>query len=135
MIIGAVVGIAPSLASNRVEPCSAFHKVTRQDLGQLERYFKYFVIQQTREYTESSSYLYLTSLLAFQQASCRTPKRFLCALKAMGAEHLLKVPRSDSGEYVLVNVKQDGSKALDLRLVATDGSDVYVSESRLHEPT
>lgn len=53
----------------------------------------------------------------------------------MGAEHLLKVPRSDSDEYVLVNVKQDGSKALDLRLVATDGSDVYVSESRFHEPT
>lgn len=131
-MIGAVVGIAPSLASNRIEPCSAFHKVTRQDLGQLERYF---VIQQKREYTESSSYLYLASLLAFQQASCRTPKRFLCALKAMGAEHLLKVPRSDSDEYVLVNVKQDGSKALDLRLVATDGSDVYVSESRFHEPT
>jgi len=58
------------------------------------------------------------------------PKRFLCALKAMGAEHLLKVPRSDSDEYVLVNVKKDGLKALDLRLVATDGSDVYVSESK-----
>lgn len=53
----------------------------------------------------------------------------------MGAEHLLKVPRSDSNEYVLVNVKKDGSKALDLRLVATDGSDVYLSESRLYEST
>lgn len=51
----------------------------------------------------------------------------------MGAEHLLKVPRSDSDEYVLVNVKKDGSKTLDLKLVATDGSDVYVSERRFYD--
>ena len=49
----------------------------------------------------------------------------------MDTEHLLKIPQSESDEYVLVNVKRIGSRPLDLRLVATDGSDVYVSEGEL----
>ena len=48
----------------------------------------------------------------------------------MVAEHLLKIPLSKSDEHIVVNVKQNGSAPLDLRLVATDGSDVYVSEGK-----
>ena len=50
----------------------------------------------------------------------------------MDAEHLLHVPQSQSDEHVVVNVKRTGSAPLDLRLIATDGSEVYVSESELH---
>ncbi len=70
----------------------------------------------------------------FSNLAAKYSEIFLYAPEAMDAEHLLKVPRSDSDEYVLVNVKKNGSKALDLKLVATDGSDVYVSEGRLYEP-
>ena len=50
--------------------------------------------------------------------------------QAMDAEHLLKIPQGESDEHVVVNVKKNGPEPLDLRLVATDGSDVYVSKSR-----
>lgn len=50
----------------------------------------------------------------------------------MSIDHLLKVPRSESDEYVVVNVKSSGPDPLDLRLVATDGSDVFVAKGKLH---
>lgn len=46
----------------------------------------------------------------------------------MEAECILKVPQTEADEHVLVNVKKNGVHALDLRLVATDGSDIYISE-------
>ena len=57
-------------------------------------------------------------------------KKALVLKQVMDAEHLLKIPQSESDEHIVVNVKKNGPGPLDLRLVATDGSDVYVSKSR-----
>ena len=57
-------------------------------------------------------------------------RRTLVFKRAMDAEHLLKIPQSGSDEHIVVNVKKNGPEPLDLRLIATDGSDVYISKSR-----
>jgi len=121
-LIGAVVGIAPSFAPNHIEPHSA--SIRAKTSVSMESVWESRT--QYLPHTCVSLSFSLSSKLAAER-----PKRYLCAVRAMGAEHLLKVPRSDSDEYVLINVKKDGTKTLDLRLIATDGSDVYVSERRL----
>ena len=48
----------------------------------------------------------------------------------MASEYVLRIPRSDSaGEYVILNVNKNGSALLDLKLVATEGTNPYVAES------
>ena len=46
------------------------------------------------------------------------------------AEHILRIPRSDSeGDYVVLNVTSNGPSPLDLRLVATEGDAPYITTS------
>ena len=48
----------------------------------------------------------------------------------MTAEHVLKVPRSeDEGNSIILNVRSNGSKPLDLALLATDGDSAWASIS------
>ncbi|KAL8965786.1 MAG: hypothetical protein Q9197_006330 [Variospora fuerteventurae] len=45
----------------------------------------------------------------------------------MASEHVLRIPRTDSlGEYVLLNTSSCGSSPLDLKLLATEGTEPYV---------
>ncbi|KAL8988856.1 MAG: hypothetical protein Q9177_002133 [Variospora cf. flavescens] len=45
----------------------------------------------------------------------------------MASDHVLRIPRSDSpGEYVLLNTSSCGSSPLDLKLLATEGTEPYV---------
>lgn len=49
---------------------------------------------------------------------------------ADGQEHVLRFSRSDRvGEFVLVNASPNGSKPLDLKLLATEGENPYATES------
>ena len=51
---------------------------------------------------------------------------------AMVSKQVLRVPRSDSqGDYILLNVNQNGLNPLDLSLEATDGLSPYTSNSLL----
>ncbi|KAL9002347.1 MAG: hypothetical protein Q9188_004720 [Gyalolechia gomerana] len=45
----------------------------------------------------------------------------------MASEHVLRLPRTDSpGDYILLNTSSHGSNPLDLRLLATEGTEPYV---------
>ncbi|KAI4138673.1 MAG: hypothetical protein LQ341_004560 [Variospora aurantia] len=45
----------------------------------------------------------------------------------MASDHVLRIPRTDSpGEYVLLNTSSCGSSPLDLKLLATEGTEPYV---------
>ncbi|KAL8649307.1 MAG: hypothetical protein Q9210_004476 [Variospora velana] len=45
----------------------------------------------------------------------------------MASEHVLRIPRTDNpGEYVLLNTSSCGSSPLDLKLLATEGTEPYV---------
>ena len=49
----------------------------------------------------------------------------------MAAEHILKVPRGDTeGSFVIIKVNSNGSKPLDLALLATDGDCAWESSSK-----
>ncbi|KAL8791378.1 MAG: hypothetical protein Q9195_005916 [Heterodermia aff. obscurata] len=46
----------------------------------------------------------------------------------MANEHILKVPRSeDEGNFVMLNIKSNGNKPLDIALLATDGDSAWAS--------
>ena len=50
----------------------------------------------------------------------------------MANEHILKVPRSeDEGNYIMLNIKSNGNKPLDMALLATDGDTAWASNSEL----
>lgn len=49
----------------------------------------------------------------------------------MATEHILKIPRSeDEGNFVMLNIKSDGIKPLDIALLATDGDSAWASTSK-----
>lgn len=51
----------------------------------------------------------------------------------MVAEHIFRVPRSDSeGDFVLVNVTPNGKSDLDLQLLATEGESPYITKSEFN---
>ena len=51
----------------------------------------------------------------------------------MTSEHILRVPRSDSeGDFVLVKVSTNGSLPLDLKLLATEGTNPYICLSKIY---
>ena len=48
----------------------------------------------------------------------------------MATEHILKVPRSeDEGNFILLNIKSNGNKPLDIAFLATDGDNAWASSS------
>lgn len=53
-------------------------------------------------------------------------------MESQHTESILRISRSDSeGGHVLVNVSSDGSSALDLRLLATEGENPYIGTSEM----
>lgn len=58
----------------------------------------------------------------------------------MNARHIIPVPAANRGEeVVVVEVQQEGSHALDVRLVGCEGESPYVTSSKIaqyqHEPS
>ena len=48
----------------------------------------------------------------------------------MASQHILRLPRNDSeGDFVLVNVANNGTSPLDLQLLATEGEHPYEATS------
>ena len=48
----------------------------------------------------------------------------------MANEHILKVPRGDDeGSFIMLNIKSNGIKPLDIALLATDGESAWASSS------
>lgn len=52
----------------------------------------------------------------------------------MASDHVFRIPRTDSpGEHILLNTTSNGSSALDLQLLATEGNEPYVKACK-HQP-
>ena len=49
----------------------------------------------------------------------------------MAADHILKVPQGDGeGSSIIIKIKSNGPKQLDLALLATDGNSAWESGSK-----
>ena len=52
----------------------------------------------------------------------------------MASEHILKVSRGDNeGSFIMLNVKSNGHKPLDIALLATDGDSAWASSSEFYD--
>ena len=50
----------------------------------------------------------------------------------MASEQIFRFPRSDSeGDFIIANITTNGSSPLDLKILATEGENPYVSTSAL----
>lgn len=76
--------------------------------------------------TASPSYL-----LSFFWAKIRSSLLELVHSVSMASDHVLRLPRTDSpSDYVLLNASRNGSNPLDLKLLATEGTEPYIKLCR-----